>query len=347
MNSNKITTARLKGGAGIVFAVFLAALVVCAGVAFAWKRACDTFLADTLVTGEYIIEKGEPFRKTYDAVFRGQNTPPGFIVYLTKIRDFDRKIRYGYYEANAISLETLIDHITNGKQTLTKVTFPEGYNMYDVATAIENAGIAGKATMLSVFTDRSFVLTLTGNGYESLEGFLAPGTYFFSKRYPPEKIAAKMVNEFYKTLPLDFEAGAKKQGLSFYDALILASIVQKETYDEAESPVVAAVFLNRIKSRMFIQADPTIIYGMYDRYDGSIRKADITDRSNRFNTYRHKGLPPTPISNPSVMALSAVINPADSDYYYFVATKDGRHVFSKDYDDHRRNVRIYQLGLSR
>ena len=331
---------------GLLFtAVALAVIIAVIAVAvYLWIDSCNSYLANTVVSGNYSIEKGNGRGKIYGAIFSGLKTPPGFELYLTKIRGFGKKARYGYYEADAITLETLLNNIMSGKQALVKITFPEGYNMYDVAAAIENAGIGDKKSMLDAFANRTLILKLTGGNYESLEGFLAPGTYFFAKNYPSEKIAEKMVADFYKSLPLGFEIEAAKLGLTFYDALILASIVQKETYDEKESPVVAAVFLNRLKSKMLIQADPTIIYGMYDRYSGNIRKADLADSKNRFNTYRHKGLPPTPISNPSVMALGAVIHPSDSDYYYFVATKDGKHIFAKDYDEHRRNVRIHQLG---
>ncbi|MDR0454441.1 MAG: endolytic transglycosylase MltG [Deferribacteraceae bacterium] len=344
---SKINRFHLKIIAGIFFTLFLLTAVALFTAGTVWKNSCESFLANTLVSGEYDIEKGDGFNKTYNAIFGGKDIPAGFTLYLIKIRRFDKNIHYGYYTADEIPLETLITNIMNGKQTLTKITFPEGYNMYDVAAAIENSGINNKTEMLNSFADRSLILKLTGGNYESIEGFLAPGTYFFAKNYPAEKIIAKMVNEFYRSLPYDFDNKAKNLGLSFYDALILASIVQKETYDEKESPLVAAVFINRIKSRMLIQADPTIIYGIYDRFNGQIRRADINDSNNRFNTYQHKGLPPTPISNPSLMALNAVINPADSDFYYFVATKTGKHVFAKDYDEHKRNVRIHQLGLSK
>ena len=347
MADNRINILHIKRAVIIVCILLLVSVVIIGTIGFKWKKSCDSFLANTIVSGEFLIEKGDGFNKTYAAIFSVESVPIGFSTYLIKIRRFDKMIRYGYYEANTISLETLINNIMSGKQTLTKITFPEGYNMYDIAATIENAGLGDRIEMIRVFTDCSLILDLTGGSYESLEGFLAPGTYLFSKKYPAEKIAAKMVYEFYKILPPDFEIKAKKLGLSFYDALILASIVQKETYDKEESPIVAAVFLNRIKSKMLIQADPTIIYGMYDRYSGNIRKADLIDKSNRFNTYRHRGLPPTPISNPSIIAIKAVINPANSDYYYFVATKDGKHVFARDYDEHKRNVRIHQLGLSR
>lgn len=328
-----------------IFGFFALVLVVIAGISgFIWKKNCDSFLKNTLVTGEYIIEKGASYPQIYDIVFGKLDTPKGFKLYLSKVRKVSAKMHYGYYSADNTSLEELLQNITRGKQTLVKVTFPEGYNMYDVATTLENACICGRQAALDAFRDEKLIQKLTGGNYKSLEGFLSPGTYFFSKGYPAEKVAGKMVSEFYATLPPDFEVLAAEQGLDFYEALTLASIVQKETYSEAEAPLVAAVFLNRIKRKMLLQADPTIIYGIYEGFDGNIRKVDIRESSNPYNTYKHRGLTPTPIANPSSIALNAVINPADVDYFYFVATKNGEHVFAKSYEEHLRNVNIHQRG---
>ena len=325
--------------------VFAAVCVITVVVAYAlWKKSCNDFLENTQVSGQYIIEKGSSYPQVYRILFGGHETPKGFNYYLTRILKIDRKLHYGYYAADNISLDHLLGNLLTGKQTLTKVNFPEGYNMYDIAATIAAAGIATKEEMLSVFKDRAFVQELVGTSYESLEGFLAPGTYFFQKQHAPKGMAEKMVSEFYKSLPADFEAKAAKQGLSFYDAVTVASIVQKETYSADEAPLVAAVFINRIKKKMLIQADPTIIYGLYESFDGNIRYKNLRDKTNRYNTYDHKGLTPTPISNPPAIALDAVATPANVDYLYFVATKDGKHVFSKTYEEHQRNVNIHQLG---
>jgi UPF0755 protein len=327
----------LKG----VFVSF-AAIILVAVVAFGgWYLFCLNYINKSILSGAYSIEKGESFSSFYNKVFTGQKPPPAFKNYLI-IKGYDRRIHFGEYSADNITVNELLSNVVSGKQTLLRLTVPEGYNMYDIAASLEEAGISKKAEMLAVFRDRSVVEKLVGVSYESLEGFLAPGTYFFAKNLSGEQIAGTLVKEFFRTLPEDFEVRVKRNGLSFYDALILASIVQKETYMEAEAPIVAAVFINRIKKRMRMQADPTIIYGKYEQYDGTISKRDLQDKSNRFNTYTHNGLPPTPISNPSVMALTAVASPTKSDYIYFVAKHDGTHVFSKNYAEHSRNVYLYQ-----
>ncbi|MDR2400621.1 MAG: endolytic transglycosylase MltG [Deferribacteraceae bacterium] len=324
----------------VLFSFLTIALIIV--LAFGvWLFRCSSYLNGHFITGEYSIEKGESFYSFYSKVFSEHKPPFALKTYLI-MKGYDKKIHFGEYNADNISLKELLENVVSGRQSLLKVTIPEGYNMYDIASALEMAGISSKREMLSVFKDRGIAEKLVGTSYESLEGFLAPGTYFFAKNLSGERIVQTFVKEFFRTLPKDFDALAKRNGLSFYDALILASIVQKETYIETEAPLVAAVFINRIKKRMRIQADPTIIYGKYENYDGTISKSDLRDKNNRFNTYTHNGLPPTPISNPSALTLAAVANPTKTDYIYFVAKQDGTHVFSKSYAEHSRNVNLYQ-----
>ncbi|MDR2105396.1 MAG: endolytic transglycosylase MltG, partial [Deferribacteraceae bacterium] len=309
---------------------FAALILLCALTAGGWLYRCASYLDNTMVLGEYSIEKGESFYSFYNKVFLEHNPPFALKSYLI-MKGYDKKVHFGEYIADNITIGELLSNIITGKQNLLKLTIPEGYNMYDIAAALEAAGISSRSEMLSTFKDRKVVEKLSGVSYESLEGFLAPGTYFFAKNLSSEQIAKTLVEEFFRTLPENFEPLVKRNGLSFYDALIIASIVQKETYIESEAPFVAAVFINRMKKRMRMQADPTIIYGKYESYDGTISKRDLQDRENRFNTYTHNGLPPTPISNPSVIALTAVANPTKTDFIYFVAKQDGTHVFSKSY----------------
>lgn len=177
-----------------------------------------------------------------------------------------------------------------------------------------------------------------------MEGFLYPGTYKFPKNVTAYDIMKFMYDEFKKNLPADFEEKVKAHGLSFYDAINLASIVQKETYNEVEAPIVASVYYNRLKIRMRLQADPTILYGKFLRnnFEIKIGRSDLQDETNIYNTYKHYGLPPTPICSPSAIALEAVANPADTKYLYFVADKERKHLFSETYEQHRRYVNEYQ-----
>ncbi len=177
--------------------------------------------------------------------------------------------------------------------------------------------------------------------------FLYPDTYFFPPKSTPEFVATAMYKAFLSQLPPEnFEDKADKLGgLSLYEAVTLASIIQKETYDPDEAPpLISSVFHNRLKYRMRLQADPTIIYGLYPEFDGNITKQNLRDSSNPYNTYKINGLtPPTPpICSPSKVALEAAVNPADTKYLYFVADKNHRHVFSKNYREHINQVNRHQ-----
>lgn len=317
------------------------AIVACIVACVFWIFQNESFLKRTYVNMEILINKGESSQKVYETIFNDIKTPIGFKTYLLKIKKFGRDIKYGYYSSANISLDNFLKNITNGIETTIKLTIPEGYNLYEIATALERVGIVGKEAVIQKAFNEETVSNITGDNYQSLEGFLAPGTYFFPKNCDIEKIFKTMHEDFKNNKPSDFKAKAAKQGLSEYEAIILASIVQKETYLETEAPIVASVFLNRLKSNMRLQADPTIIYGIYREFDGNIRRKNINDNTNVYNTYRHSGLPPTPISNPSISALNAVVNPSDTKYLYFVANKKGSHFFSETYIEHLQNVRKY------
>lgn len=307
-----------------------------------WFKLNSNFLNNTIVNREITIEKGESISSIYNKIFQDINTPFGFRKYLDKVLKFGSQIKFGYYVADNISLYDFIENIKNGTQSHIKVTIPEGYNVFDIASTLDKLQITSKDSFLKDAFNKSIIKDVTGKNLSTFEGFLYPATYKFPKNYDNILILKTLYNGFLQNLPTNFEEKAKYYGLSLYEAVTLASIVQKETYSEKEAPVVASVFHNRLKINMRLQADPTIIYGKYLSFDGNIRKNDIHDKSNIYNTYRHNGLPPTPISNPSIIALNAVINPAKTNYLYFVADKKGNHIFSSDYRQHVNNVRKYQ-----
>ncbi len=188
------------------------------------------------------------------------------------------------------------------------------------------------------------VRALVGGGPEPLEGWLFPDTY----RFAPGASDAELLRRAHATMKKRLEDAwaARDPAVPLatpYEALILASIVEKETGAAAERPLIASVFMNRMKRGMRLQTDPTVIYGMGERYDGNIRKRDlVTDTP--WNTYTRDGLPPTPIAMPGSAALRAVMHPAESQYLYFVARGDGTHEFSRTLEEHNRAVAKYQLG---
>lgn len=324
---------------------FLAVFIlILAGISYL-AYDIKSFLNNTTITKEIVIDKGQSFSKLYKEIFEGKNTPAFFYEYLRRIKQVPQNMKFGYYDADNITVEELLYNITNGIQSTVKVTIPEGYEIFNTASALQNAGIIDdKEDFINAAFNRQVVKKITGHEYDSIEGFLYPGTYKFPKNVTPEDIMQFMYKEFLKNLPADFEKNAKARGLTFYEALILASIVQKETYDEEEAPLVASVYYNRLKVKMRLQADPTILYGKFLRRDFEIKigRKDLRDSSNIYNTYQHYGLTPTPICSPSGIALRAVANPADTKYIFFVASKDGKHLFSETYEQHRRYVNEHQ-----
>lgn len=323
--------------------IFIATIIVLIVLSFIiWMKINNNFIKNTTITKEIHIDRGASLSSIYNDIFQNLDTPIFFKTYLTNVLKIDRTIKYGYYNAENISLYQFLENISNGTQSTVRITIPEGYNIFDIANVLDKNNITTKDSFLKDAFDKSVIKEITGENYSSMEGFLYPATYRFPKRYDNKRILNTMYNQFIKNLPKDFEAKASKFGLSLYEAVTLASIIQKETYSEDESPIVSSVFHNRLKINMRLQADPTIIYGKYLEFDGNIQKKDLQDKSNIYNTYKHNGLTPTPISNPSSIALNAVINPAKTNYIYFVADKKGNHIFSSDYRQHVNNVRKYQ-----
>lgn len=325
----------------IIIAIILAVVLAGAAVGY-WIYSCESFLRETQVDTSITIRKGQTFPSVYNSLFGAYHTPPFFRVYVVKFLRIDQKIRYGYYEAKGISLRQFLSTILSGQEAAVKVTIPEGTNIFDIAKILAEKGLANEKDFIAACFDRELVNTMTGMEYPSMEGMLFPETYYIKKQSTPRDIISILYSGFVEHLPPSFYDDAERLGLTFYEALTLASIVQKETYDHAEGPMVASVFLNRLKKGMRLQADPTVIYGNYVDFNGNITKRDLQDRSNVYNTYRHGGLPPTPISNPGANVLAYAVNPAETTYLYFVADKSRKHLFSTTYEEHRQKVNVTQ-----
>jgi UPF0755 protein len=299
----------------------------------------DSFLNKNIDTLEVDIEKGENFKTTYNKIFKDLNPPPYFDIYLKKVMNFHKKRKYGYYYAKNIKIKQFLFDIMNGKEYLIKVFVVEGSNVYDVARSLEQEGIITEKEFLDVAMDKQFIKSLTGLDAESIEGMLYPDTYFFSKKTNAQNIIKKMFKNFKRNLPEDFDKKIKLYNLTFYEGVIMASIIQKESSYIDEYPLIASVFYNRLKRNMKLQADPTVIYGIYKKFDGNLTKLHLIDQNNRYNTYIIYGLPPTPICNPTHSALEAVIKPAETKYLYFVTNGNGKHNFAVTYRDHLKNIK--------
>jgi UPF0755 protein len=219
------------------------------------------------------------------------------------------------------------------------ITFPEGFTVAQMAELLERAGL-GPRSVFSLTAQDAKLLDELGLPPDGPEGYLFPDTYAFTAGMKPEAMLRMMVARFREqTLQLDERrVGA---GLSEREMVIIASIVEKETGQATERPLIAAVFRNRLRLGMPLQSDPTVIYGIAN-FDGNLTRAHLEDDSSPYNTYRRRGLPPGPICNPGRASLEAAVSPAESKALYFVARNDGSHQFSNTLDEHNRAVASYQ-----
>lgn len=264
---------------------------------------------------------------------------------LGRILDHAGRLQAGNYtlERPLTPLE-LLDKIVRGDVTKAAILLVEGWNIREVRQ--ELARNRHLEHLLTDMTDAD-LLAAIGSDEKHPEGLFFPNTYFFNPNSPDIEILRQAYRLQKQKLLSAWEKRAS--GLPYetpYDALIMASIIEKETGVPEERPLIAAVFINRLKKGMRLQTDPTVIYGMGARFDGNLRKVDL-QRDTPYNTYTRAGLPPTPIAMPGEEAIRAALNPAESKVLYFVAKGDGTHVFSTTLEEHNRAVNKYQKSLLR
>ena len=251
-----------------------------------------------------------------------------------------QKLKAGEYAFSSFSTPTqILDQIVAGKVLLHRVTVPEGSTLADVAVLLQQAGLAEAKDVIQLARNQEFIDALDLNS-ESLEGYLFPETYYFSRTNNEKTILRAMVQQFRVHFPAEWQARAHKRGLSIQEVVIMASMIEKEAVVDSERPVIAGVFFNRLRLNMPLQSDPTAIYDLPD-FSGPITREHL-QRQSPYNTYTNKGLPIGPICNPGAKSLQAVLYPEDVPYLYFVSNNDGTHRFSTTLEDHRRAVSLYR-----
>lgn len=263
---------------------------------------------------------------------------PYLFIFLSKLFQYANNINNGdYVVENKISLWSLFQLLQNGRIKDVKIQIIEGLNAQQIFAILKKSTIKNNGNYDFFFSNENF---LRENNLplevKNLEGFLFPDTYKFSKYSSEKEILQKMVTNFYKKIE-NFENNTE---YSFYELLILASIIEKETSVNEEKKLIASVFFNRLKQSIRLQTDPTVIYGIAN-FDGNLTKKHLRTYTP-YNTYRIKALPPTPISNPGLIALQAVYAPAQTKYLYFVGKGDGKTHFSTTLQEHNRAVYLYQ-----
>jgi len=264
-------------------------------------------------------------------------------IWLGRITHRWAKLKAGEYEFSpSMTPLQIFDILDSGISVAFPFTIPEGNNMYQVAETLEEKGFGSHETYLQLFRDASFIATLQMGEPKTLEGYLYPETYSFPHRTQPIEIVRKMVHTFKAHWAPEFNQSAKVLGLTPYQVVTLASVIEKETGAPEERPLISSIFHNRLRKHMRLESDPTTIYGIWDRYAGKIHKSDLLQMTP-YNTYKVSGLPAGPICNPGLDAITAALHPAQTDYFYFVSHNDGTHQFSKTYKEHAAAVRKFQL----
>ncbi len=263
-----------------------------------------------------------------------------FFQALGRVKQLDRKIIPGEYELHAGMRPTeLLNKLVAGELYQHSVTIPEGYTVVQIATILDQKGLADKHELLRLSKDPLFIASLKINA-STLEGYLFPDTYRFARYMPPKNIVRTFVSRFKEIVTPELQAQAESMGMTLQEVLTLASVIEKETGLATERALVSGVFHNRLRRNIPLQSDPTVIYAL-EFFDGNIRKADLSVKSP-YNTYKVRGLPPGPIANPGLASIQAALNPTPSDFVYFVSRNDGSHKFSATLAEHNKAVDKYQ-----
>ena len=267
-------------------------------------------------------------------------TPFKFRLY-ARFSGYHTQLKAGEYELSAeMSPKQILATLKGGKVRLYRVTIPEGYQLRQIAETVEAAGFGNAPDFLRLATDPE-VARSAGIEAQTLEGYLFPDTYYFPRGHAPRAIIDAMLKRFRAAITDQWRARAREIGLSLHEVVTLASIIEKETGEPAERPLISSVFHNRLRKGMRLETDPTVIYGIED-FNGNLTRKDLRTPTP-YNTYVIKGLPPGPIASPGAAALEAALYPAETDYLFFVSRRDRTHQFSTNWEDHNRAVREFQL----
>lgn len=324
----------------VVLLLLVVAIAATVGLAVQSYRSHALTMADSPVRVR--VDRGMTLPAIAAAMQRqGIDLPAWRLSLAMRLRGDARAIRFGVYEfARPVTLQALLDKMVRGDVVLAELTVVEGWTFRQMREAIarhpelmHDSAAAGEAE----------ILARVEAGETAAEGLFFPSTYRFSPGASDYEVYRQAYRLQRRTLEEAWAARAPGLPLARpYDALILASIVEKETGRGADREHIAAVFVNRLRRGMMLQSDPTTIYGMGSRFDGNLRRSDLSTPTP-FNTYTRTGLPPTPIALPGRAAIAAALHPADTKALYFVARGDGTSEFSEDLDSHNRAVARYQL----
>lgn len=333
-----------------LLALLLALLVVSGAAAFYTSRlASQPFQAYAGEEIFFTVAPGQPSSSIARAL-EAQGIVSSRWVFLASLwaRRAEGRLQAGEYRfAGPSSTNEVIEHLVRGDVYHMGVTIPEGLTLSESADLLAKKGLGASEAFREAFAHAERIAHLDPEASD-LEGYLFPNTYRFPRRPLPEQVARAMVSRFSQAFDHSRRARAAGLGLSVREVVTLSSIVEKETGRAEERPLIASVFLNRLRRGMPFQSDPTLIYQLKreGRFDGNLKRTDL-EMESPYNTYRRPGLPPGPIASPGLAAIDAVLQPAESNYLYFVSRNDGSHHFSATLKEHAAAVRKYQIDYFR
>ena len=330
--------------------VFLIAIVLLlgAGAAFTGFYYVGLPLSTSEEQIVFEVRPGESFRSVARRLEeRGLVRSARFLNIYARLTGMAGRVRVGEYAVRRnLRPKDILNTLSTGQSILYSITVSEGLNRFEVADIVERQNVATRDEFLALTVDRAFIREVLGRDALSLEGYLFPETYHITKYTGARGLVKVMVDRFKENFARARAVPGWSLGaMSEHELITLASIVEKETGAPEERPVISSVFHNRLKKKMALQTDPTIIYGLWvekGEWDGKISRADLKFPS-RYNTYLHKGLPPGPIANPGFEALKAAGAPAQTEFLFFVSRNNGTHVFSTEYKQHSQAVQQFQI----
>jgi UPF0755 protein len=331
-----------------IIKILLLLLVVAAGTAgyVAWQKY-ETFVQTPItLTDEnsiFTIHSGSNITNVAnDLVAQGIVDDALMFKLLARVSQQDSQIKAGEFElTQGMTPMDVLQRFVSGKTLQYQLSIIEGRSFKEIIQKVKQS-----PDLIQTLKDEDYdnIMQVIGSDALHPEGWFYPDTYSFPRNTTDVQFLQRAHEQMQAFIQAEWENRVPSEHItSPYEALILASIVEKETGVPEERPLIAGVFLNRLEKGMMLQTDPTVIYGIGENYDGNIRKSDLK-RDTPYNTYTRTGLTPTPIATPSLDAIRAVLNPTETDAYYFVAKGGGAHHFSKTYAEHRKAVVKYLLN---
>jgi UPF0755 protein len=316
-------------------------LVLIGTVAAYGHRALDMPAQKAQIHHVVEIPEGASFKDVSNLLGeKGLILSPFWFRLLGKVQDAERKVKPGEYDLHtAMRPAEILNMLVTGKVIKYTVLVQEGFTARQIGKLLDEARIVKEADVARLVSDPLFIKTLGVDG-PTLEGYLFPDTYYFPRRAKAEEVVKAMVAGYRQAYTPEMQARAAALGMTERQVVTLASIIEKETGQDEERPLISAVFHNRLKRRLPLQSDPTVIYGITN-FNGNLTRADLTRRTP-FNTYTSTGLPLGPIASPGSKSIIAALNPAPVDYIFFVSKNDGTHQFSTTLAEHNRAVGRYQ-----